>query len=185
MLPDKFKFLDTIGTLPKIVSAGLQYLGLRETPGAKSNPVIMDMARSAGVSDIYTNDAISWCALFILHLLRICAKPILDHKGDRWNLLRALFYQNWGHAVDIEEAQLGDLVILSREGGGHIGILIAWSKDKKSVWLLGGNQGDMVSIVEFKKERIKAVRRYYATAAPESAKQYFIDSGGNFSTNES
>lgn len=185
MLPQRFQFINNIGTLPKMVSAGLQYLGLRETPGLKNNPVIMEMARRVGVEQIYKSDSTAWCALFICYLLILCEKPLVNPKGDKWNYLRALYYQNWGSAViPIDDAVLGDLAILPREGGGHIGILIAWSLDKSSVFLLGGNQADMVSIAEFEVERIKYVRRYYATKAPESAKQYLVDSSGNFSTNE-
>ena len=99
MLPDKYQWLGTIGTLPKLLASGLQYIGLKEITGAKSNPVILDMARSLGVSDIYTNDDQSWCALFINHLIRINGKPPVDHKGNRYNLLRARWLANWGSPV--------------------------------------------------------------------------------------
>lgn len=184
MLPDRFKFLLEIGVLPKLVSAGLQYLGIKELPGVKNNPVIMDWARGLGLSKIYKGDYLAWCGLAIAHLLRITAKPLPDVKGDLYNYLRALYYKNWGYEVPIQDAQLGDLVILIREGGGHVGICIGWSKDKKTIFLMGGNQSDTFSIAEFKADRIVAVRRYYATAAPASAKQYFIDSTGVVSTNE-
>lgn len=184
MIPDKFKFLETIGVLPKIVSAGLQYLGVKEFPGVKNNPIIMDWARGLGLSSIYKNDSLAWCGLAISHLLRITGKPMLDVKGDKYNYLRALYYQNWGYEVAIDDIQLGDLVGLIREGGGHIGIAIAWSKDKKTIFLMGGNQSDSFNISEFKTERIEFARRYYSIAPPESAKQYFIDSTGNISTNE-
>ena len=71
ILPAQIKFLNTIGVLPKMLSSALQYLGVKEIPGAASNPVIMDMARGLGISNIYTNDDTSWCALFINHLIRI------------------------------------------------------------------------------------------------------------------
>lgn len=185
MLPPNAQWLDEIGTLPKLVSAGIQYLGIKEIPGAKSNPVIMDMARSLGISDIYTNDDTAWCGLAISHLLRITAKPPLDYKGDRWNILRAKYYVNWGNAVPLDEAQLGDIGILERPGGGHVFIILAFSKDGKRVIGMGGNQNNSFSISEFDRERLIAVRRFYATTPPASAKQYFVDSTGKLSTNES
>ncbi len=184
MLPPKYKFLEEIGVLPKLVSAGLQYLGVKEIPGIKNNPVIMDWANGLGLSKIYKNDEMAWCGLAIAHLLRISGKPQVDVQKDKYNYLRALYYKNWGYEVPIEEIQLGDIVGLIRDGGGHVGIAIAWSKDKNTIFLMGGNQSNSFNISEFRKDRIAFARRYYAIAPPESAKQYFIDSTGNYSTNE-
>lgn len=184
MLPAKYKFLEEIGTLPKLVSAGLQYLGVKEIPGFKNNPIIMDWASGLGISKIYKNDDMAWCGLAIAHLLRITGKPQVDVKGDPYNYLRALYYKNWGYTVPIDEIQCGDLVGLIRDGGGHIGVAIAWSKGKESIFLMGGNQRNEFNISEFKRDRISFARRYYAIAPPESAKQYFIDSTGKYSTNE-
>lgn len=182
MLPEKFKWLETIGTLPKLVAAALQYYGIKEIPGAKSNPVIMDMARNLVVSDIYTNDDTSWCGLFINHLIRITGKPPVDTKGDRYNLLRAKWMLNWGNPVPAGQEQLGDVLVFNREGGGHVGIFVAESGS--TFFVLGGNQSDSVSITEIAKNRLAGARRYYATQAPQSAKQYVLNSEGKLSTNE-
>lgn len=185
MLPPNAQWLETIPQpLPKLVSAAIQYLGIKEIPGSKSNPVILDMARGLNISDIYKDDDTAWCGLFISHLLRITAKPALDYNGDRWNILRAKYYVHWGNEVPKQEAQLGDMGILDREGGGHVFIILAFSKDKKRVIGIGGNQSNSVSIAAFDFDRLIGVRRYYATTPPESAKQYFIDSVGKLSTNE-
>lgn len=183
-LPKQFEWLNTIGTLPKMLAAGLQYLGVREIPGMKSNPVIMDMAKGLGVSDIYKNDDMSWCAVFINHLIRITGKPMVNYKNDKYNLLRALWLLNWGEEVELEDIRLGDLVILSREGGGHVTIFIAFTKKGNFIGY-GGNQGNQTSFGEFDPKRIKGIRRYYATGIPESAKQYIVSSAGILSTNES
>lgn len=183
MLPEKYKWLNTIGTLPKLVSVALQYLGVKEIPGIKSNPVIMDMARGLGVSSIYTNDDMSWCAVFINHLIRITGKPIVDYKNDKYNLLRARHLLNWGEPVKIHDLRLGDVVIIERPGGGHVFIFIAFAKNGNVIGI-GGNQGNQVSIAEFDVDRVLGVRRYYATGMPESAKQYTVDSTGVLSTNE-
>lgn len=183
-LPPKYKWLESIGTLPKLVSAALQYLGVREIPGSASNPIIMDMARGLNVSDIYSNDDISWCALFINHLLRITGKPPLDYKGDRYNILRAKGMLQWGNVVGEDDIRLGDIVILKREGGGHVFIAIAMTK-KGTIVGIGGNQSNSVSFSEFDQKRIIGVRRYYATGMPSSAKKYVIDGSGILSTNES
>lgn len=184
MLPANIQWLNTIGTLPKLVSAALQYLGVKEIKGSANNPVIMDMARGLGLQDIYTSDdTISWCALFINHLIRITGKPPLDPHGDLWNLLRAKYLVNWGHSISLPDALLGDIVVINRDGGGHVFILIAFTKDGNLIGI-GGNQSNMVSVGEFDKDRVISIRRYYSISIPESAKRYTIDSTGKLSTNE-
>lgn len=182
MLPEKFQWLETIGTLPKLVAAALQYYGIKEIPGAKSNPVIMDMARNLGIGDIYTDDDQSWCALFINHLIRITGKPQVDVKHDRYNLLRAKWMLNWGNPVPEGQEQLGDVLVFNREGGGHVCLYIGESGT--TYYCLGGNQSNAVTITEIAKNRLAGARRYYATQAPQSAKQYVLNSEGKLSTNE-
>lgn len=183
MLPEKYKWLDTIGVLPKLLSTALQYLGIREIPGSQSNPVIIEMAKGLGLQSIYRNDDTEWCALFINHLIRITDKPPVDLKGDKYNLLRARWLANWGVGVRRGDERLGDVVVLSRDMGGHVFILIAKTKTGNFVGI-GGNQSNSVTIAEFAKERVIAVRRYYSTGVPVSAKQYVVGSNGVISTNE-
>lgn len=181
-IPAKYSFLETIQP-PKLVAAGLQYLGIKEIPGAKNNPVIMDMAVALGVQDIYKNDEMSWCALFINNMIRIAGKPPVDHGGDRYNLLRAKWLANWGGPVIRGDERLGDVLVFAREGGGHVGLYIAESKDTFHV--LGGNQSNSCTISEIAKVRLISCRRYYSVAMPASAQKYFIDSTGQVTTNES
>ena len=182
-LPLKYKWLDTIGVLPKLVTAALQYLGIREIPGKQSNPVIMDMAKGLGIANIYTNDDTAWCGLFMSHLFRITGKPELDYGIDKFQILIANAYKSWGKPVSKEDMRLGDVVILERPGGGHVFILLGISPTGNPIGI-GGNQGNSVSIAEFDKDRIVGVRRYYSQSMPASAKTYKINSEGGISTNE-
>lgn len=185
MLPKLYSFLDDIQDKPKIVTEALKYIGLREIPGKQNNEVIMNMARDLGIADIYVNDEMSWCALFICWILWKCGKPL---PYLEYELVRAGSFagfgntkpQAWGEKVSFSKAALGDIVILSRAGGYHIGILIAISKVglSKRVHLLGGNQGNSVNISEFDSLKIVSIRRYYSIGAPAGARQYVIDSSG-------
>lgn len=185
MLPKKYQFLDKIGTLPKLVNAGLLFLGIKEIPGKANNEDIMKMAEVLGVQSIYKNDDVSWCAVFISYLCKITKKP-MPYKS--YEILRAASFATWGEAVKITDVQLGDIVVFSRPGGNHVAIAIAISKniDGKigTVHCLGGNQSNAVTIAEFPVNRVTHVRRFYATQAPASAKQYVIDSSGVMSVNE-
>ncbi len=183
MIPDKYKWLEEIGTLPKLLASGLQYIGLKEVPGAKANPIILDMAKGLGVADIYTSDEISWCALFINHLIRITGKPPVDIKGDKYNILRAKWLVNWGLPVAHGDEMLGDVAIFNREGGGHVGLIIA--ETGSTFIIFGGNQSNSASFTEIAKIRLAGCRRYYAhTPYPASVKKYMVDSSGILSTNE-
>ncbi len=175
--------METIGTLPKLVSAAIQYLGIKEIPGGKSNPVILDMAKGLGIADIYLNDDTAWCGLFMSHLFRITGKPKLEYGFDKYQILRANAYKTWGKPVSKDDMRLGDVVILERPGGGHVFILIGVSPSGNPIGI-GGNQSNSVSISEFNKDRVVAIRRYYSQSIPASAKLYKIDSEGGISTNE-
>lgn len=179
IIPTKYKWLTTIGTLPKLVTAGLSFLGLKEAPGAGNNPVILDMAKRLGVSSIYTSDSISWCALFISYLCVISGKPM---PYTSYEILRAASYQTWGNEVPKGKEALGDILVFKRPGGNHVGIYIAESANTFHV--LGGNQSDSVSFTEIKKDRLIACRRYYSIAPPASVKKYILSSSGMISTNE-
>lgn len=179
IIPTKYKWLNTIGTMPKLVIAGLSFLGLKEYPGSTNNPVIMDMAKRLGVENIYTSDAIAWCALFISYLCVISDKPM---PFTSYDILRAASYKDWGSPVPKGQEALGDILVFSRPGGNHVGIYIAESETTFHV--LGGNQSDSVNFTEINKKRLTACRRYYAIGAPDSAKKYILSSGGKVSTNE-
>jgi len=183
MIPEKYKWLNEIGTLPKMVEAAIQFLGIKEVAGKGSNPVIMNMANELGLQGIYTNDDTSWCAIFINYLCKITGKPIVDYKGDKYNLMRAKWLSNWGNKVAIKDMQLGDIGVLNRDGGGHV-FLIIGKTPQGNVIGLGGNQSNSVTFSEFDINRLIDVRRYYATQAPESAKLYVVAGDGKLSTNE-
>lgn len=185
VLPPNVEWLNTIGVLPKMIENALQYLGVREVKGAASNPVIMDMAKGLGVSDIYTNDDMAWCAVFVNHIIRISGKPIDLNPPDRYDLIRALKTAPlFDDVLPFDQWKLGDIIILKRKEGGHVFFPIAATENGKGIIGLGGNQSNMVTFSEFDVTRIVAVKRYYKTAMPASAKQYVMSSTGMMSTNE-
>jgi len=73
-----------------------------------------------------------------------------------------------GVPVDVSAAQRGDIVVLKRgnpsqpgpeviQAPGHVGFFDRF--DGTFVWVLGGNQGNSVSIAPFTYERVLGVRR--------------------------
>lgn len=183
-LPINFQWLNTIGVLPKMVAEGIKLLGIKEIPGAASNPKILEFAREIGVSAIYKNDDISWCALAHNAVAKRAGKAIYGYS-DQWDLLRALKFlmngvsinkDDW-EVIDLDKAVLGDSLIFQRPEGGHIGTYIG--ENATHFYVMGGNQSNMYSFTRVAKTRLVGVRRpKYKIARPESAVKYFLNDTG-------
>jgi uncharacterized protein (TIGR02594 family) len=120
------------------------------------NPRVLAYYREAGVPQ--TNDEVPWCAAFVGAVLARCG---VQGTGS----LLARSYESWGTSVPLDQAQRGDVVILSRgqPWQGHVGFYEG--TDGSNVTLLGGNQGDQVNITAYPKSRVVAVRRAVEPAA--------------------
>ena len=61
--------LNTLRTItpPRIVREAMALLGTLETPGTKSNPIIVNWAKETNTKedDWYNADSIPWCGLFM------------------------------------------------------------------------------------------------------------------------
>lgn len=176
-LPEKYKWLGEEPG-PKMLLEALALYGTLETPGIKSNPVIMQWAKETGVIGWYPDDAVAWCGLFV----GVCAKragwPISPE------LLSALSWAKWGRYVTPADAALGDVLVFTRTGGGHVGLYVGESKTKFLV--LGGNQSDAVNLAWVEKNRLFAVRRApWKIAQPANVRKIYLDdTGAPISKNE-
>lgn len=175
----RYSWLERQGQLPKMVELGIQLLGIKEIPGRDSNPIILGFAKELGVSKIYTNDDMAWCALVQSYLCKLAGKPL---PGKGYDLIRAASFLKWGEKVEVEDIRLGDIVIFKRDGGYHVAMYIAESAD--TYFVMGGNQSNSFSITEIAKTRLEDARRFYSVAPPASAKKYTFASNGQISSNE-
>lgn len=156
-LPNQYAFLDK-AVKPPILKEALKYLGLREIAGQPSDPTIMGWAKMLKVGDVYKNDDMAWCALFV----SACAFNVGLKPPKGYDCLRALKFAQWGEAVHGPLA-LGDIISVERfdrQGklvGGHVGILVG--EDDQAFHVLGGNQGDAVSFTRIGKQRRYTIRR--------------------------
>lgn len=176
--PKGYDWLGTIGPLPRTISEALALHGTLETPGAADNPVILGWAKEVGkdIAAAYGDDSIPWCGLFAAVVVQRAGKPVIS--GPLWA-------RNWAKfGTKAEHPSLGDVLAFQRPGGGgHVGFYIA--EDESAYHVLGGNQGDQVSITRIAKSRCIAARRpYFKIAQPASVKPYHIGAGGKLSENE-
>ena len=160
---------------PKVIAEASRYLGLYEIKGKLNNTTIMSWADEVGVKNTYTSDEVAWCGLFVAKVVLKAGFNPVDKP------LWALNWKNFGTPQKV--AMLGDVLVFKRDGGGHVGFYVAEDNDYYHV--LGGNQGDSVSVMRIAKYRCVAVRRCeWKIAQPKAVKRYIIQPSGVISTNE-
>lgn len=132
---------------PAWVTLAREMVGLREVPGVASNPEIVRMwhdIKRSGIKD----DATPWCTAF--------AGAMLERAGVRSSRFEAAkSYLDWG--VRLDGPVHGCVVVFSREGGGHVGFVVG-QDDAGRLLVLGGNQGDSVSVKAFPRDRVTGYR---------------------------
>ena len=149
-LPKLYKHLLTIKG-PRLLLEALRWFGTQETPGPVSNTAILAWAAFVGADSYYKSDATPWCALFLAYCCKMAGFALPPDP------LRALAWLGWGTSVRPGEASLGDVLVMSRAGGGHVTIYVGETATHYAG--LGGNQNDQVGIDWFPKARISAIRR--------------------------
>ena len=150
--------------LPWVVEA-LRDLGVRETKGSHHTAEVLQMWKDAKLSGI-KNDEIPWCAGAMCAWLERAG--IRSPRADS-----ARSFATWGKGLD--QPEYGCIVVFTRDGGGHVGIVVG-QDSKGNLLILGGNQGDMVKVAAFKRDRVSAYR-YPEIALP-------VCSPVDFSTSE-
>lgn len=140
-----------------------RFIGIKETSGATSTPLVLAMLRldTSWVQD----DQTPWCSAFLNFVCFILGAA----------RSRSLAARSWllvGTSIPLTDARVGnDVVILSRGTGtqpgaevlaapGHVGLYAG--HDATHVVVLGGNQGDAVTLARFPKARILGIRRIAA-----------------------
>lgn len=150
-------------------------VGTREVPGGANNPTIMTWGNKLGAKVLgvaYGADSVPWCGLF--------AAWCVSQAGFKPPpiAIRAKAWASWG--VPLQRAVEGAALVFEREGGGHVGFYVA--EDATHYHVLGGNQGDAVSIVRIAKTRCIAIRWPAGAAVSTYAKR--VAGVGAVSTNE-
>lgn len=144
-------------------------LGQRERAGAADNPRILAFYRDAGHPSV-RHDETAWCAAF--------AGACLERVGiASTRSLMARSYSDWGEAL--AEARSGAIAVLSRGSDpafGHVGFVVG--ETQSQIILLGGNQGDAVTVAAFDRSRVIALRWPASEAAPAEAPAPVSDDAG-------
>lgn len=122
-----------------------------EIIGKENNPKILEYAKEIGASWV-SDDETPWCAIFMQWCLKKAGLPFSYHANARWFL-------KYSEATD--RPSLGDIVVLWRGSisgtSGHVGFFV--KENESTVWLLGGNQNNKVTIIPFSKTQVLSYRK--------------------------
>lgn len=152
--------------MEEVLMQALSHYGLREIPGERHNPHIIEYSRVAGHKWVQT-DELAWCSAFV----NWCAITA------GYEATRKLNARSWlDIGLEVATPEIGDLVILWRvkknSAYGHVGFFI--SEMNGYINILGGNQNNMVKISSYPKYRLLGYRRLQKVKA-EVEENFYLD----------
>ena len=132
-----------------------QFLGVAEDESdSQHNPTILEYSLVLGIDWMTTDDdEHPWCAAFVG-----AALEMVGFKSTR--KMNAKSYLDWGQDVPLNQAQIGDIAVFHRgssPAAGHVGFIVGF--EDGVIHLLGGNQGNQVSIAKYLIADLAGVRR--------------------------
>jgi uncharacterized protein (TIGR02594 family) len=129
------------------ITEARKHIGLTEIKGERHDPEILKMWRDIKRGGI-KSDEVPWCAAFVGAMLERAGIQSSRFEG-------AASYLPWGQPIS--DPVEGCVVVFSRDGGGHVGFVVGQDAGG-NLQVLGGNQGDKVSIRAFPRYRAKGYR---------------------------
>ena len=161
---------------PRLLLEALKTFGTVEAAGTADNPTIISWGKSIGYGAIYKDDATPWCGLAMAYWARQAGwdMPV--------NPLWARNWLDWGARVEVPN--LGDVLVFSRgPSSGHVGLYVG--EDDTAYHVLGGNQGNSVSIKRIAKKRLIGSRRCkWRINQPANVRRIYLSNSGALSDNE-
>lgn len=141
-----------LGLVPSWVIHALAEIGQAEIHGGGTNLRIAQYWKGADIENPVTDDETPWCAAFVGAMLS--SGMIFGTRKAN-----AKSYLQWGDSLPLTAPPLGAIVVLNRPGGDWMGhVAFCAGTEGTRIHLLGGNQGDRVSIASFDRARIAGIR---------------------------
>lgn len=164
------------------VATARKYLGTQEIKGPKHNPEILALTTKAfaatGKKSWIHDDETPWCGNFLGGVFAECG---LGNKIPK-EFYRAKEWESAG--TKLSKPAYGCVVTFTRDGGGHVGIVVGVTKSG-NLKVLGGNQSDGVNIADFAPSRATSYRWVSSGTVPTQARYTLpVLPAGRISTNE-
>jgi uncharacterized protein (TIGR02594 family) len=137
---------------PPWLKTAARELGVAEVEGAGNNPRILEYLATVLQTRLsrYLRDETPWCSAFVNWCFKQVGAPGTDKPNAR-------SWVDWG--LNIGCPQIGAVCVLRRgklPWQGHVGFVVGYGKD--FVDILGGNQGNAVSVRRYALNRVLACR---------------------------
>ncbi|MEQ8547632.1 MAG: TIGR02594 family protein [Cyclobacteriaceae bacterium] len=135
----------------ELLDVAMSQYGIMEVRGIEDNKEITKYFDALGFDGSQLKDETAWCAAFANYCLKTACLPYSGKLNARSFLTVGLPTK---HPIP------GDLVVLWREDRqswkGHVGFYV--NHDERFVYLLGGNQSNMVNIAAYPINRLLEYR---------------------------
>jgi uncharacterized protein (TIGR02594 family) len=131
-----------------------------------SNANIKKLWDELGYNGANFADQTAWCAVFVSAMLKRSGNNYIQTASSQ-------AYREYGTEVQLADVQQGDIVIFYRDGinsgKGHVGFATG-RKTSTTIEVLGGNQGDTLSVRTFQLKKgsswgLRTIRRATSVAA--------------------
>lgn len=126
--------------VPNWVKVALKEVGVHEIHGVEHSDRVLEYH---SVSGGFTTDEVPWCASYINWVMLECGFDTVSYPA------RAKSWLRFGATSIIPV--LGSIAVKSREGGGHVCIVVGQNNEGQ-LYCVGGNQSDEVNIRLYDKE---------------------------------
>lgn len=165
-------------TDPSWLQRARSYLGRSEVPGKVHDPKILGWWKL--LKTVIRDDETPWCGAFTGGVLVEDGKAVVKNPAGARNWLNL--------PVKLSRPAYGCVVVFwrgSKAGwSGHVGFVVGVDK-AGNLMVLGGNQGNKVSVKPFSRDRVLGYRWPGITPYPERYTLPVLDSSGQaLSTNE-
>lgn len=135
-----------IASEPSWLKIAREELGQKEISGSASNPRIIEYHRATTLRA--TTDEVPWCAAFVSWCLEQGKLPSTKSAA-------AISYAGYGDPLSTPI--LGCIAVFRRTGGNHVGFYMGEDAQGR-ILILGGNQGNAVTIAPQRKENLIGYR---------------------------
>ncbi len=127
-------------------------LGTAEVRGKRHNPRVLEYLASCKKLGWWgrSRDETPWCSAYVNWCLHEAGYPVTNSAAAR-------SWLTYGRPLAAPE--LGAIVVFSRppkRHSGHVGFVAGW--DRESILVMGGNQGNEVSLKSYPAERLLGYR---------------------------
>src|SRR5262245_63308900 len=138
--------------------------GTTEEPGDANNPRIIGMARYLGKKfpdqkdywDIYQSDQTAWCGLTMAFCMGAATEDGISGPWGPMDTDKPMWALAWADSeayAPLDGPMLGAVVVMEREGGGHVTCLEGVNSDG-TYRCRGGNQSDAVNVQNYSPSQV-------------------------------